>query len=48
MIEKDWVTFKDALSCGNEAIVKAVFYELAEEKEWKVKYVEGVGLVLMK
>jgi len=48
MIEKDWVTFKDALACGNEAIVKAVFYELAEEKGWKVKYVEGVGLVLMK
>lgn len=45
---KDWITFKDALACGDEALVKAAFYEIAEEKRWKVRYVDGVGLVLMK
>lgn len=45
---KDYVLFKDALACGEEDIVKAVFYEVAEEKGWKVRYVEDVGLVLMK
>ena len=45
---RDWMTLSDALKCGDEVIVRAAFYELAEERKWKVKYVEGVGLVLMK
>ena len=44
----EWITLKDVLSCGDEAIVRAVFYEIAEEEGWKVRYIEGVGLVLMK
>lgn len=45
---REWITLKEALSCGGEDIVKVVFYELSEENMWKVRYIEGVGLVLMK
>ena len=44
----DWVTFEDALSCGERSLVKTAFYNIAERKGWKVKFIEGVGLVLMK
>lgn len=45
---KGWITFKDALKYGNERTVKAAFYRIAEEKGWQIRFVEGVGLVLMK
>ncbi|MFO7966091.1 MAG: hypothetical protein R6U44_00635 [Archaeoglobaceae archaeon] len=44
----DWITLRDASSCGDESIVKAVFYMLAEKKGWEVKFIETVGLVLMR
>lgn len=45
---RDWVVLEDALKCGDESIARAVFYELAGERGWNVRYVEGVGLVLMR
>ncbi len=45
---KEWLALSDVVDCGDEAVTRAVFYELAEEKGWRVRYVEGVGLVAMR
>jgi len=29
-------------------LVKTAFYNVAEKKGWKMKFIEGVGLVLMR
>ena len=48
MEDREWITFKDALNCGEDYLVKAAFYNIAEKKGWKVRFIEDVGLVLMK
>ena len=45
---RNWIVLEDALDCGDKEIVKIAFYRIADEKGWIVKYVEDVGLVLMK
>ncbi|MEA2014400.1 MAG: hypothetical protein U9N38_03735 [Thermodesulfobacteriota bacterium] len=45
---KDHVVLKDISDCGENAIVKALFYEYAEDRGWSTRYVDGVGLVMMK
>ena len=45
---KEWITLEDVLNCGEGSIVKTAFYNVAEKNGWKVKFVEGVGLVLMR
>ena len=44
---RGYAVLSDLTKCGDEAIVRAVFYRVAEENNWKVKYVDGVGLVVM-
>jgi len=50
MMKNGYVVFEKALSfCnGEESVLKAAFYELEREKGFRVRYIEGVGLVLMK
>ena len=49
LLLKDFVVLGDiAKSLGNDAAVKPAFYEYADEKGLNVKFVEDVGLVMMK
>jgi len=45
---KDYVVLEDIRDCGEIAIVKAIFYECAGERGWSTRYVDDVGLVMMK
>lgn len=45
---RDYVSLREATRCGEERYVKRAFYEIAEEINGFVKYVEGVGLVLLR
>ncbi|WP_456467811.1 hypothetical protein [Archaeoglobus sp.] len=45
---REWLALSDVMECGDEAVTRAVFYEVAEEKGWRVRYVDGVGLVAMR
>ncbi|RLI84131.1 MAG: hypothetical protein DRP01_08395 [Archaeoglobales archaeon] len=45
---RDWIKLEDSLDCGDEKVVKTAFYRIADEEGWVVKYIEDVGLVLMK
>jgi len=49
VIEKDFVTFEDAVKvCGEATTVKNAFYRLANERGYKIKYVKNVGLVMVR
>jgi len=53
LIEKNTETLM-VIGCGICArirrinLVKTAFYNVAEKKGWKMKFIEGVGLVLMR
>lgn len=46
--ERDYLPFEEVKDCGDEAYVKKAFYEVANEENGVVKYIDGFGLVLMK
>jgi len=49
LIEKNHVTLDEATKrCGDKGLVKKVFYDLEDEKDYRVRYIEGVGLVLVR
>ncbi len=45
---RGWIKLEDASDCGDKEIVKTAFYIIADKNGWVVKYIEDVGLVLMK
>lgn len=48
---RDWILYDDvAEECGrgDQNMLKAVFYEVADSKGWKVRYVDDVGLAMVR
>jgi len=48
---KDWVLYEDVAGecgCGDPNLLKAVFYEVADSRGWKVTYVDDVGLAMVR
>jgi len=48
LTERDYLPFSDVYDCGDEPYIKKAFYEVAEEENGFVKYIDGFGLVLMR
>ncbi len=46
--KKGYVRLEDMLEYGPENVVKKAFYELAREKSYVTKFIDGVGFVLIK
>ncbi|HEC87999.1 MAG TPA: hypothetical protein ENI52_01635 [Thermoplasmata archaeon] len=48
LVEKNHVTLDEAIKiCGDKKLVKKVFYDLEDEKNYRVRYVKEIGLVLV-
>ena len=49
LIEKDHVRLDQAIKlCGDKKLVKKIFYNLRDEKRYKVRGVKKIGLVLVR
>ena len=48
LIKKGYVRLEDMLDHTTEDVIKRAFYELAEEKGYVTKFIDGIGFVLIK
>ncbi|WP_461865213.1 hypothetical protein [Thermococcus sp.] len=48
LIKKGYVRLEDMLEHTTEDVIKRAFYELAEEKGYVTKFIDGIGFVLIK